>query len=102
MRTLAGHSDDVRCVAISPDGKRIVSGSADNLVKIWNAETVPEVRFLYQWRGFSAAVALPRFLALCEYSWARLYKFWSRGCAFCISGGGYVPRLRCHDGCGAL
>jgi WD40 repeat protein len=33
----------VRSVAFSRDGKRIVSGSDDNLVKIWNTETGVEV-----------------------------------------------------------
>ena len=42
-RTLAGHWDEVLSVAISPEGKCIVSGSADKLVKIWNAETGAEV-----------------------------------------------------------
>ena len=43
VRTLAGHTQKVNSVAISPEGKRIVSGSADKLVKIWNAETGAEV-----------------------------------------------------------
>jgi len=41
--TLTGHSAKVVLVAFSADGKRIVSGSGDNLVKIWNAETGAEV-----------------------------------------------------------
>ena len=40
---LKGHSACVSSVAISPDGKHVVSGSRDNLVKIWNAETGAEV-----------------------------------------------------------
>lgn len=43
VRTLRGHSDCVTAVSFSPDGTRIVSGSHDNLVKIWNAETGSEV-----------------------------------------------------------
>jgi WD40 repeat protein len=39
----SGHSDEVFSVNFSPDGKRFVSGSADNIVKIWNAETGDEV-----------------------------------------------------------
>ena len=43
MRTLTGHSDMVFFVAFSPDGTRIVSGSGDHLVKIWDTETGAEV-----------------------------------------------------------
>ena len=41
--TLRGHKSTVNSAVWSPDGKRIVSASADNLVKIWNAETMAEV-----------------------------------------------------------
>ena len=39
LKTLAGHSYSVCSVAYSPDGKRIISGSGDNTVKIWDANT---------------------------------------------------------------
>jgi len=38
-RTLAGHSDWVRAVAITPDGQRAVSASEDRTLKVWNLET---------------------------------------------------------------
>jgi len=44
--TLVGHSDRVLSVAFSRDGKKIVSGASDKLVKIWNAETGAEVSTL--------------------------------------------------------
>ena len=43
VHTLTGHSDNVWSVAFSPSGNRIVSGSDDNLVKIWDTETGVEV-----------------------------------------------------------
>ncbi|KAE9392793.1 hypothetical protein BT96DRAFT_1023345 [Gymnopus androsaceus JB14] len=40
---LAGHAESVESVAISPDGKRVVSGSMDKTIRIWNAETGEQV-----------------------------------------------------------
>jgi WD40 repeat protein len=39
LHTLAGHSDWVRAVAVTPDGQRAVSAAADNTVKLWDLET---------------------------------------------------------------
>ena len=36
---LKGHTDGVYCVAFSPDGTRIVTGSADHTAKLWDART---------------------------------------------------------------
>ena len=46
MRTLTGHSDEVSSVHFSRDGTRVVSGSADHLVKIWDIATGAEVSSL--------------------------------------------------------
>ncbi|KAJ2925578.1 hypothetical protein H1R20_g11517, partial [Candolleomyces eurysporus] len=40
---LQGHRSWVRAVAISPDGKSIVSGSWDNTIRIWDMETGAQV-----------------------------------------------------------
>ncbi|URD53703.1 WD40 repeat domain-containing protein [Chroococcidiopsis sp. CCNUC1] len=39
LRTLTGHTDSVNAVAVTPDGKWVISGSSDNTVKIWNLKT---------------------------------------------------------------
>ena len=36
---LEGHTNSVLAVAISTDGGKIVSGSEDNTMRVWNAET---------------------------------------------------------------
>ena len=38
--TLKGHSSFVRSVSFSPDGKRIVSGSWDNMLKVWDISSL--------------------------------------------------------------
>ena len=39
VHTLIGHTDEVWSVSFSPNGNRVVSGSWDRDLKIWNAET---------------------------------------------------------------
>src|SRR5665648_622449 len=39
IRTFAGHTGNVYACAFSPDGRRIVSGSGDDTLKLWDAET---------------------------------------------------------------
>ena len=39
LKTLKGHSEWVLSVAYSPDGTKIISGSRDNTIKIWDANT---------------------------------------------------------------
>ena len=49
MCSLRGHTTVVQSVAFSPDGKRVVSGSGDNLAKIWDASTGAEVSIQLCW-----------------------------------------------------
>ncbi|HAC63994.1 MAG TPA: hypothetical protein DCF68_10760 [Cyanothece sp. UBA12306] len=39
IRTLTGHSDWVYSVTVTPDGKKVISGSRDKTVKIWDLVT---------------------------------------------------------------
>lgn len=42
MLTLRGHVESVWSVHFSPDGTRIVSGSADDNLKIWDARPLAD------------------------------------------------------------
>src|SRR5262249_27785895 len=46
VRSLVGHKDSVRACAFSPDGRHILSGSRDTMLKVWDAATGREVRSL--------------------------------------------------------
>lgn len=45
-KTLTGHLEGVWAVALSKDGKTLVSGSADKTIKIWNLDTGQLIRTL--------------------------------------------------------
>jgi len=46
VRAIEGHGEEVTSTSFSLDGKRVVSGSLDKLVKIWDVETGALVRDL--------------------------------------------------------
>jgi WD40 repeat protein len=51
--TLEGHTGDVKSVAFTPDGKRILTGSSDRSVRVWDAGSGQEVAKL---EGHTASV----------------------------------------------
>ncbi|MCB9000328.1 MAG: hypothetical protein H6540_09755, partial [Bacteroidales bacterium] len=58
LRTLTGHSGGVRSVALSADGSRVVSGSDDNTLKVWDMASGEELRTLTGHSGGVRSVAL--------------------------------------------
>jgi tRNA A-37 threonylcarbamoyl transferase component Bud32 len=57
---LVGHSDAVRCLAISPDGKHALSGSDDRIVRVWDLERGKAVtRFARHTAGVAAVALAP-------------------------------------------
>ena len=44
---LHGHTDEITSVSFSPSGKRLVSGSKDGLIKIWDTPSACETMTLY-------------------------------------------------------
>jgi WD40 repeat protein len=53
IATLSGHDKPVNAIAISPDGKILVSGSEDNTIKLWNLVNGQEISTLM---GNNAAI----------------------------------------------
>ena len=46
LATLEGHGDEVTALAVTPDGRRAVSGSCDNTLKVWDLERGAELATL--------------------------------------------------------
>ena len=44
IRNFEGHTNVVSSVAFSPDSKYIISGSSDNTIKLWDLETLKEIK----------------------------------------------------------
>ncbi len=47
-RTLQGHSDSIWAIAFSPDSTKLVSGSSDRTIKIWDTQTGQCLKTLYE------------------------------------------------------
>jgi len=69
---LKGHTDMVMSVAFSPDGKKIVTGSVDKTVRIWDVATGKELhKFDEQFFGFSSDGK--RIITAARWSHARIW-----------------------------
>jgi len=44
VRTFSGHTDAVNIVAVSPNGRLVLTGSADDTARLWDAASGDEVR----------------------------------------------------------
>ncbi|MBD2354613.1 hypothetical protein H6G41_08210 [Tolypothrix sp. FACHB-123] len=58
VRTLVGHSDSVKALALTSDGKYVISGSDDNTLKVWNWQTGELLRTLNNHSSSVQALAL--------------------------------------------
>ena len=58
IRTLEGHKKSVYAVAVTPDGRDVISGSEDRTLKIWDLEKGEEKTTLRGHHGWVTAVAV--------------------------------------------
>ncbi|HEX3655732.1 MAG TPA: protein kinase [Pirellulales bacterium] len=79
LATSRGHTDRINGVAFSPDDSLVASASEDKTIRIWNSETLLEVRPPLVHRGVVVSVAFSpdqqRLAAGCwsKFSWVRTW-----------------------------
>ena len=57
VRTFSGHTANVMSVVFSPDGKYVLTGSADKTARLWDAATGRQVRTFVGHTGWIVSVA---------------------------------------------
>ncbi|KAH6707609.1 hypothetical protein BKA61DRAFT_420165, partial [Leptodontidium sp. MPI-SDFR-AT-0119] len=77
LQTLEGHSDWVNSVAFSPDGKKLVSSSDDQMVRLWDATTGAALQTLEGHSGWVTSVAFsPDSKQVVSGSTDRIIRLW--------------------------
>ncbi|KAJ3995205.1 WD40 repeat-like protein [Lentinula boryana] len=76
---LKGHTQGIDAVAFSPDGKRIVSGSRDESIRIWNADTGEAIGDPLQGHshGVSSVAFSPDGKRIVSGSWDSSIRIWN-------------------------
>jgi len=60
LKSLDSHSDDVRSVAFSPDGKTALSGSLDTTTRLWNLQTGEEILRMVSFKDGEGVAIMPQ------------------------------------------
>ena len=77
LRTFAGHTGTVNAVAITPDGRRFVSGSSDKTLKVWDLHAEQEVFTLSGHTNSVESIAItPDGKKVVSGCWDRTLKIW--------------------------
>ena len=98
LQTLNGHSDYVHSVAYSPDGSRIISGSDDNTIKIWDVNIGTCLKTLEGHSNYVGSVSFsPDSIRIISGSYDKTIKIWDANMGVCIKSlyghSGYVQSV---------
>lgn len=92
IHTLTGHSDWVRCLAISPDGKTLASGSFDKTIKLWQLPDGKLIDTLSRHSKGVFSVAITPDGQMASGSWDETIKLWQ------LDTGKLIDTLTGHSG----
>jgi transcriptional regulator with XRE-family HTH domain len=103
LRTLSGHNDWVRAVAVTPDGRRAVSASDDRTLRVWDLDSGQKQRTLSGHDDWVNAVAMtPDGRRAISASWDRTLKVWDLDSgallATFVGDGGFLACVVAPDG----
>ena len=77
QQTISAHSDWVRCLSFTPDGSKLVSGSFDKTIKLWQLATGAVIHTLADHpKGVFALAVSPDGKLLASGSWDDTIKLW--------------------------
>ncbi len=77
QQTISAHSDWVRCLSFTPDGAKLVSGSFDKTIKLWQLDTGAVIHTLVDHpKGVFALAVSPDGKLLASGSWDEMIKLW--------------------------
>jgi WD40 repeat protein len=92
VMTLRGH-DGVFAVIFSPDGKRVISGGNDGIIKVWDSATGKELKILRGHEGLVGSLAISRDgRRIVSGSWDKTIRIWDS------ETGDEVKTIRGHKG----
>jgi len=78
LKTFSGHSDSVNAVAVTPNGKKVISGSGDKTLRLWNLATGKKLKIFRGHSGPVTAVAVtPNGKQVISGSRDRTLKLWN-------------------------
>jgi WD40 repeat protein len=78
QQTISAHSDWVRCMSFTPDSLKLVSGSFDKTIKLWQLDSGSEIYTLGErLKGVFALAVSPDGKLLASGSWDETIELWN-------------------------